>query len=278
MQQEPIRYVNATDPSCGGHSPCHLTIQAAVDAVQPGETILIQAGTYIEEVLVHGRNNTSGLGESDRIVIEADPAAPLGSVVLAGADSNCNTGYALRFEQSKYITVRGLTIIGAGSDGVALLGGVDGNQAIHLERLRIFANGFGSGSSGCGSGIRIGRGNAETLITNSIVYGNGRDGIETDDGDGGPHYISWRCLRTSIRRTTAAGVPSRPRRRLCGWRRARASVTRSTRTSSSRSASIWRRVASQSWYVSAPRPQKLIARPVAGAAPTRGTLPGSGRH
>src|SRR6266446_9766798 len=51
VQQEPIRYVNAIDPSCGGHSPCHLTIQAAVDAVQPGETILIQAGTYIEEVL-----------------------------------------------------------------------------------------------------------------------------------------------------------------------------------------------------------------------------------
>src|SRR5437660_8579331 len=57
---------------------------------------------------------------------------------------------------------------------------------------------------------------------------------------------SWRCLRTSIRRTTAAGVPSRPRRRLCGWRWARASVTRSTRTSSSSRASICRRVESQS--------------------------------
>src|SRR5438128_3812983 len=36
---------------------------------------------------------------------------------------------------------------------------------------------------------------------------------------------SWRCLRTSIRRTTAAGVPNRPRRRLCGWRWAKASAT-----------------------------------------------------
>src|SRR5437870_8940720 len=57
---------------------------------------------------------------------------------------------------------------------------------------------------------------------------------------------SWRCLRTSIRRTTAAGVPSRPRRRLCGWRWAKASATRSTRTSSSSRASICRRVESQS--------------------------------
>src|SRR5438105_7196606 len=57
---------------------------------------------------------------------------------------------------------------------------------------------------------------------------------------------SWRCLRTSIRRTTAAGVPNRPRRRLCGWRWAKASATRSTRTSSSRRASICRRVESQS--------------------------------
>src|SRR2546425_7434358 len=57
---------------------------------------------------------------------------------------------------------------------------------------------------------------------------------------------SWRCLRTSIRRTTAAGVPNRPRRRLCGWRWAKASVTRSTRTSSSRTTSICRSVESQS--------------------------------
>src|SRR5207249_1087205 len=120
------------------------------------------------------------------------------------------TGYALRFEQSKYITVRGLTISGAGSDGVTLLGGVDGNQAIHLERLRIFANGFGSGSPGCGSGIKIGRGNAETLITNSLVYGNGRDGIETGDGDGGPHYIVGNTIHgnawNGVRITSAAQV------------------------------------------------------------------------
>src|SRR6516165_709229 len=34
-----------------------------------------------------------------------------------------------------------------------------------------------------------------------------------------------RCFRTSIRRTTSAGVPRRPRRRLWGWRRPRASTT-----------------------------------------------------
>src|ERR1019366_1838950 len=43
-----------------------------------------------------------------------------------------------------------------------------------------------------------------------------------------------RCFSTSMRKTTSAGVPNRPRVRLLGWRRTRASYTRSTSCSSSR--------------------------------------------
>ena len=59
-----------------------------------------------------------------------------------------------------------------------------------------------------------------------------------------------RCFRTSIRRTTSAGVPRRPRRRLWWWRRPRASTTWSTSPSSVSTASIARSAGSQSLSLS----------------------------
>jgi RHS repeat-associated protein len=185
VQPRATRYVSATDPICGGHAPCHATIQAAIDAALAGETIAVQAGTYAEQVLIQGKNNTPRAGEIDRIIIEADPAAPPGSVVLDSPASACTGGHALRLQQSKFVTIRGLTITGAGGPAVQLMGGNNQNQAIHLERLRI----VGNGSAECNGGITIARGNSDTLIANSLIHGNGRNGIATLDADGGPHYV-----------------------------------------------------------------------------------------
>src|SRR5438445_4533749 len=93
------RYVSNTDPTCGGHAPCYTTIQAAVSAALPGENILIQRGSYIEQVSIQGKNNTAAATETARIVIQADPDAPVGSVVLRGAVATCTNGHAIRFQQ-----------------------------------------------------------------------------------------------------------------------------------------------------------------------------------
>ena len=98
----------------------------------------------------------------------------------------------MRFQQSKFITLRGLTITGAGGQAVSLLGG------IHLERLRI----FGNGSSECNGGITIARGNPDNLILNSLIYGNGRNGLATIDADGGPQYV----VGTTIHANAWSGV------------------------------------------------------------------------
>src|SRR5439155_8657209 len=76
------RYVNNTDVTCQRHSPCYQTIQAAVDAAQRGDTVLIQAGTYTEQLTITRKNSARGVSEEDRIHVVADPAMPLGSVVL----------------------------------------------------------------------------------------------------------------------------------------------------------------------------------------------------
>jgi hypothetical protein len=178
-------YVNGSDATCHGQSPCYATIQAATTAVQPGERVVIQAGTYVEQVAVTGKNAGTGASEADRIVIEADAAAAVGSVVLRGAVPQCTGGFAVRIQQSRFVTLRGLTITGAGGPAVVLLGGNNQNEAVHLERLRI----VGNGSSSCDGGVTLYRGNPGTVIASSVIHGNGRNGVSLLDADGGPHYL-----------------------------------------------------------------------------------------
>jgi hypothetical protein len=185
QQTNAIRYVNHADPTCQGHNPCYPTITAALTSVPPGSTIRIQAGSYQEQLTLTGLNNTPTATEADRIVIEADPTAPLGSVVLRGTSTACTDGYAIRLQQSKFVTIRGLTITEAGGLAISLLGGNNANEAIHLERNRIVDNGRAS----CDGGIRVARGNPHTLIANNLIYNNSRDGLSFSDETGGPHYV-----------------------------------------------------------------------------------------
>jgi hypothetical protein len=179
-----VRYVNRTDAGCGGHSPCHGSIQAAVNAAQPGDTIQIQPGVYVEQVSITGKNATAR-SETSRIVIQADPAAPVGSVVLHGPVQQCAQGQAIRLLQSRFITIRGLTVTGAGGAAIALLAGTSPNVAVRIERNRI----AGNGSPDCDGGITIAAGSIATLILNNLILANGRNGIATLDAEGGPHTI-----------------------------------------------------------------------------------------
>ena len=183
--QDTTLYVNRADPTCGGHSPCFSTIQAAINAASPGNGIQIQAGTYPEQLAITGKNNFQGATEVDRIIIETDPATQPGDVILTGAPGACTENHAIRLQQSKFITIRGLTIRGTGGQAISLLGGNNQNQDIHIELNRIFAN----GSSSCNGGITVNRGNPGTLIVNNLIYANGRNGVSFIDADGGPHYI-----------------------------------------------------------------------------------------
>jgi hypothetical protein len=57
-------YVNP-DGTCGGDTPCYTTIQQAVDNATAGDTIMVAAGTYTEQVEIpEGLNNLKLLGHS----------------------------------------------------------------------------------------------------------------------------------------------------------------------------------------------------------------------
>ncbi|MBI3799613.1 MAG: right-handed parallel beta-helix repeat-containing protein [Deltaproteobacteria bacterium] len=188
-----VRYVNKTNTTCRGHAPCYSTIQAAIDAVQPGDTIRIQAGTYKESVLIQGKNNLPQSSEEDRIFIEAAPAAHAGKVKILGDKRHkcTSAGDAVQLSSSHFITLRGLTIKSTGSHAIRLNNGTKKNTAIHIERNRIFSTGPGT----CGGGIVMGKGNAEIVLVNNLIYGTGQEGVSFSQGVGGPHYIASNTIR-----------------------------------------------------------------------------------
>ncbi|HEX2229627.1 MAG TPA: DUF6531 domain-containing protein, partial [Candidatus Binatia bacterium] len=201
--EEPVvLYVNRTDPDCGGKSPCFTRIQPAINAAKPGNIVRIQPGVYNEQVTIANKNRAATSTELDRIVIEADPAAPAGSVVLRGAqkrdddDDSCNREdrprYGVRFRNSRFVTLRDLTITGVAGPAIWLAPSGDDdhrraekNGSIHIERNRI----YGNGRSGCGSGITVANGNSGTLIVNNLIYANGGNAITFEKNSGGPHYV-----------------------------------------------------------------------------------------
>ncbi|HEY7554703.1 MAG TPA: DUF6531 domain-containing protein [Candidatus Binatia bacterium] len=201
--QSAILYVNRADPTCGGEFPCFTRIQSAITAAKPGNIVRIQAGTYTEQVTISNKNTVGGSTELHRIVIEADPGAPAGSVVLRGHghgrhdDDGCGEGddphYGFKFRNSRFVTLRDLTITGFTGPAVWLApgGGHDDdgrsgtNVGIHIELNRIYRN----ISSACGGGIAISRGNSGTLIVNNLIYANGGSGITFEGASGGPHYV-----------------------------------------------------------------------------------------
>ena len=168
-----IRYVNKSAPTCGGHRPCYAAPQSAVNAALPGETVLIQAGVYDAPLSIDGKNNTPTATEANRILITADPAAPVGSVVLKGAGQSGALGEGVVLNTSKFITVRGLTITKMEGRAIVLDEGKGATDEVHLERNRIFGNGLHQ----CRSGILVRGGNTNTLIVNNLIYGNGRHGL-----------------------------------------------------------------------------------------------------
>jgi hypothetical protein len=180
-----VLYVNNTDASCDGHAPCFVTLQAAIDAANARDIVSIQAGSYAEQIVIRNKNALAEASESDRITIEADPSAPPGSVIIGHPTSDCSSGEAIRVQNSRFVTVRGLTITGAGGQEIRVMGRDKHNQAIHLERNRIFGNGV----SPCNGGITVSRGNPHTAIINNLIYGNTRSGIAFLDGSGGPHFV-----------------------------------------------------------------------------------------
>jgi parallel beta-helix repeat protein len=109
------------------------TIQAAVDAAQPGDTILVPAGTYHESVLVTKSDLT--IAGSRAAILDA-AGFRTGIRVGSGSISRSGPAPTCPLLAVQGFTLRGLTVKHAGFSGVFLIG-VDG---YHLTGTRYVDN------------------------------------------------------------------------------------------------------------------------------------------
>ncbi len=173
------------------------SFEAAVESLQPGDTLIIQAGTYSDT----GRIS---------IGVKGTAAAP---VLIKGADGGARpiitrpAGSAVQntinIEAATYLSIRGLEIIGNGGDGINLSGtpsnitledleihdvdvGINFRSSmdrITVRRNHIHRTGIGGGT---GEGMYVGCNNATCVVSNSVIEGNWiHDALPgTTQGDG----------------------------------------------------------------------------------------------
>jgi hypothetical protein len=110
-----ILYVSATNPACGGQSPCFTTIQAAVNAAADGDEIRVAAGTY--------RGTTSGVVNGNTYV---QVALITKSLTLQGGYTTANWTTPNPAANPTIIDAqrrgRGISIVGDGSQQVTVAG------------------------------------------------------------------------------------------------------------------------------------------------------------
>ncbi len=194
----------------GGGDGCEDAIQEALDLAQPGDTILVAAGVYNENVMISqtvilqgGWNETFSLRDLDQFTSTIVPADETFSVVsvhgsagdtglvaptvdgfeITGgrADLGSNHGGGLRVINSDAVVINN-TI--RGNRAFLLGGGIwVQNGAPSLEGNRIEDNlSDGLGQEAFGGGVQLE--NAQATLTSNLIVGNSASGTPVSYGGG----------------------------------------------------------------------------------------------
>ena len=136
------------------------TISAAVAAANPGATIIVCPGTYIEDVTIE--KPLTIIGSAATVAPNSSDSSPLAP--LTGG----NNGFTVL---SPGVTISGFTIEGASSDGLAVLG-----DHATIRNNTVVNNGNGDPSSP-GNGIDL-DGSSYSTVSGNTVSGSGNGGIQ----------------------------------------------------------------------------------------------------
>jgi len=153
----------------------HATIQAAIDAASPYDTIIVHEGTYNENVVIQGFNGlTVKAADGDTVTVQATG----GNVILV--------------RDSSFVTIEGLTVTG-GEHGIVLW---DSHDCTVLENVIIGSEIVGIflwGASSTGNtvqknevssdwfGITVNAGDQNYIVENEIS--GGKTGISVGNSD-----------------------------------------------------------------------------------------------
>ena len=119
--EAPTIYVDDdnTGPEDGSQANPYNTIQEAVDAAQPGDTVFVSNGTYYEDVYINKTINLTGIGRDNTTI----NASSIGIFV----------------ENADYVNVSGFTTVNGSISGIRLM---YSNNSI-IENSRIEMNNYG---------------------------------------------------------------------------------------------------------------------------------------
>jgi parallel beta-helix repeat protein len=150
---------DADDVSCA-NAP-YTTISAAVAAAQPGATIIVCPGTYVEDVTVTKSLTIEGLAGAT-VAPSATDTSPVTAITQA------NDGFTI---VSPWVSISGFTVEGATGDGIFVLG----DHAL-IQNNSVENNGFNL-TPNPGNGIDL-DGSSYSEVSNNYVTGSANGGIQ----------------------------------------------------------------------------------------------------
>jgi hypothetical protein len=177
-----VLYVSATDPTCGGESPCYTSLQAAVNHASDGDGIRVAAGiytgtqtivaspgyTYTQVVLITKTLTIEG-GYTTANWTAADPVA---NPTIIDAERS-GRSISIVGDWTQAVTVKGLTITGGDYSGRGNPPGVANRVCART-------------GSDCGGGLfahRVTLSLIDSVITDNI------SSLTTPYSDGGGAYL-----------------------------------------------------------------------------------------
>jgi hypothetical protein len=185
-----VTVVDALKVRPAGGSGWYSTIQSAIDAVNGAHTVLVDEGTYNEDVLFdrYNDNNTTlrSVCGPDTTIISGS-----GSTVTFTRNSGMIDGFQVTggttgiFIEGAQVTINNCQVHdnnGLGGGGISVIQSGDMPQ-LTLTNSEIYNN-----SSDRGGGVSIWRGTGH-IISNSIIRNNTITGDSLADGGGGIHLF-----------------------------------------------------------------------------------------
>jgi hypothetical protein len=151
----------------------YATVQAAVDAAHDGDTVFVEAGTYVGTVSIADRTGLSISGAPGAMIV-GDPGLPAidvvrGARISIGGLSIDSTGDGIRLVSTTQPTIREVHVTAAGRDGIR---GENIVGTIVVDGNRIDGAKGGGIDFAVTSDVR-----ADALITGNYVTATGGDGI-----------------------------------------------------------------------------------------------------
>ncbi len=172
------------------------SLASAVQRLQPGDTLRIHQGAYIEQQQIRIRvKGTNRL----RVTIKGIEGEPRPRI---GRSPNTEASSTLIIDGASYLTIKGLEITSNGGDGIRLLNNpsfiwledleihevdVGINFRSNMHHIRVTRNHiYQTGAmGGTGEGLYVGCNYADCAVSDSLIQGNWiHDTLQASQGDG----------------------------------------------------------------------------------------------